>query len=116
MKLTYLILALVISYSTIFCHPPSAISIKFDSEQKLLSINLSHPVSDVQKHFINKIVNKLNGHQIIEQRFGMQEDRGAQIADYRIFEANEGDTLLVTGFCSIIGKKTEKFIIGKIQK
>lgn len=116
MKLIYLILALVIPCSTIFCHPPSAISIKFDSEQKLLSINISHSVSDVQKHFINKIVVTLNSHQIIEQRFGIQEDRETQIATYRIFEANEGDTLLVTGFCSISGKKTEKFIIGEIKK
>jgi len=94
-------------------HPPTDIALKFDEETLSLTVNVSHMVGKITKHYINKIVVELNDEEIITQKFNVQSSEAKQEASYIIPGAQVGDTFSVTAYCNISGKKTKTLKIEK---
>lgn len=90
--------------SLAYAHPPSDIKITYDSKTKILKAVIMHNVSDVKKHFINKVDVGLNGREIISQAISQQDNNISQTVSYLIPDAKAGDVLSVEGHCSISGK------------
>mgnify|MGYP001570181913 FL=1 len=90
--------------STAYAHPPSDIKITYNPKTKILTAVIVHNVSDVKKHFINKVGVGLNGKEIIEHSISQQDNNISQTVSYLIPDAKAGDTLSVEGYCNISGK------------
>ena len=87
-----------------YAHPPSDITITFDSATKVLKAVIAHRVSNPNKHFINKVVISLAGREIIQHKISKQDNNTDQTVSYLIPDAKIGDILYVTAYCSISGK------------
>lgn len=96
--------------SAAYAHPPSDIKITYDSKAKILTALIMHNVSDVKKHYINKIDVGLNGKEIINQAISQQDNGISQKVSYLIPDAKAGDKISVEAYCNISGK-LEKGII-----
>ncbi len=97
----------ILLLTPVFAHPPKSIELVFESTTKVLRVNISHVVNDPSRHYIEKVVVELNGEEIITQTFKTQTDKQKQEIMYVIGDAQEGDKISVTAYCSISGKKTE---------
>ena len=90
--------------STASAHPPSDIKITYDFYTKTLKAVITHKVSDVKKHFINKVDVGLNGKKIISHAISQQDNLISQTVSYLIPDAKTGDVLSVEAYCNISGK------------
>ena len=104
-KIIFALLVVLFAPAVLQAHPPKAITVEFDNGTKELAVTISHYVDDPVRHHIEKIVVELNGEEIITQKLKVQEIKGEQRALYLITDAVEGDSISVTGYCSIAGKK-----------
>ncbi len=99
----FLILSFFVS-SAAYAHPPSDIKITYDSKTKILTALITHNVSDIKKHYINKVDVGLNGKEIISHAISQQDNNISQTVSYLIPDAKVGDNLSVGAYCSISGK------------
>jgi desulfoferrodoxin (superoxide reductase-like protein) len=106
-------LALSSFSSTAYAHPPSDIKITYDSKTKILKAVIMHKVSDVKKHFINKVEVGLNGRKIISHTISQQDNNLAQTVSYLIPDAKLGDILSVEGYCNISGRLEKEIKVEK---
>ena len=92
-------------------HPPGEIELEFDLTEGELEIAAFHLVRDSSQHFVDRIVVKLKGDEIIEQIFSSQNDNRVQIVEYTIIDAKPGDQIEVIAGCNISGRKTGSLIV-----
>lgn len=104
-NIVFVLLVVLILPATMQAHPPKSVDAEFDCETKVLAVNISHFVDSPSKHYIDKIVVELNGDEIITQKLKAQRTKQEQEAQYMITDAAVGDTITVTAYCSISGKK-----------
>ncbi len=88
-----------------FAHPPTGVEMELNNETMVLTVFVTHPVNKIDKHFVEKIVVELNDKEMVTQIFRKQKDGEAQEAMYIIVDAKVGDTIAVTGYCNVSGKK-----------
>ncbi len=86
-------------------HPPKGVELNFDFEFKLLTVEVTHGVSNAAKHYINKIVVEVNGSEKIVQTSTRQVDEKGHQATYKIVDIDEGDTISVIAYCNISGRR-----------
>ena len=108
----FLILSFFIC-SVAYAHPPSDIKIIYDSGTKTLKTVIMHNVSDVKKHFINKVDIGLNGKEIISHAISQQDNNASQTVSYLIPDAKSGDALSVEGYCSLSGSLTKEIKVSE---
>jgi hypothetical protein len=99
--------------STAYAHPPSDIKITFDTNTRILKAVITHNVSDVKKHFINKVEVELNGREIINHAISQQDNKNTQTVSYLIPDVKAGDMLSVEGHCNISGKMKKEIKVAK---
>ncbi len=99
--------------STAYAHPPSDIKITYDSKTKILKAVIMHNVSDVKKHFINKVDVGLNGRKIISHAISQQDNNISQTVSYLIPDVKAGDKLSVESYCNISGKLEKEIKVAK---
>jgi desulfoferrodoxin (superoxide reductase-like protein) len=99
--------------STAYAHPPSDIKITYDSKTKILTALIMHNVSDVKKHYINKVDVGLNGREVISQAISQQDNNINQRVSYLIPDAKAGDILSVEAYCNISGKLEKEIEVSK---
>ena len=106
-----LALSALIPAGSAFSHPPSGIELEFDITEHELEIIAYHTVKDSLKHYVNRIVVKLNGEEVIEQKFWSQADSQVQRAEYVIIDARLGDEIEVIAGCNISGRKKGSLVV-----
>ncbi len=94
-----------------YSHSPTKIDLDFNNEEKILKVEVHHPVLSPENHYIKKIEVYLNDSLKIVQNFNLQITKESQKAGYFIFEAKKGDVIKVKGTCNKHGDKTEKLIV-----
>ncbi|MDP2921026.1 MAG: hypothetical protein Q8O12_01470 [Candidatus Omnitrophota bacterium] len=112
-KITVFLILSFFMCSLAYAHPPSDIKLTFDSKTKILKAVIMHNVSDVKKHFINKVDVGLNGKEIIEHSISRQDNNISQTVSYLIPDAKPGDKLSVEGYCNISGKLQKEIKVTK---
>lgn len=100
----------------VFAHPPKGIDLVFEPNTKVLKVNIHHFVDDPSRHYIEKVVVKLNEEEIITQTFKMQKDKKTQEIMYVVIDAHEGDKIEVTAYCNISGKKSGTLDVISLEK
>ncbi|MDM7925190.1 MAG: hypothetical protein QUS35_04140 [bacterium] len=88
-------------------HPASAVKLEYDSASRILKIIAAHETKKPAEHYIQSVVVRLNGKEIVRQVFASQEDVTALTVSYKVFDAKPGDTVEVTTVCNVFGKKKE---------
>lgn len=88
-------------------HPASAVKLEYDSASRILKIIAAHETKKPAEHYIQSVVVRLNGKEIVRQVFASQEDVTALTVSYKVFDAKPGDTFEVTTVCNVFGKKKE---------
>ncbi len=95
----------------IYSHSPTKIDLNFDNENKILKVEVYHPVLLPRNHYINKIEVYLNDNLIIVQEFDRQLTKKTQKAGYFIFEAEKDDVIKVKAICNKHGDKTSHLVV-----
>jgi desulfoferrodoxin (superoxide reductase-like protein) len=105
-----LLIVLVFSLRT-YTHPPTKINLDFNNEEKILKVEIHHPVLFVRNHYIDKIEVYVNDDLKIVQEFDYQLTKKTQKAGYFIFEAEKGDVIKVKANCNKHGDRTARLVI-----
>jgi desulfoferrodoxin (superoxide reductase-like protein) len=105
-----LLTILFISLKTL-SHAPTKIDMDFDNQDKILKLEIYHPVLSPKDHYIKKIEVYLNDNLKIVQDFDRQMTDKTQKAGYFIFEAQKGDVIKVKAICSKHGDKTVSLVV-----
>ena len=99
-----------------YTHPPAKIDLDFSNEEKILRIEIHHPVLLVKNHYINKIEVYVNDDLKIVQDFDRQLTKKTQKAGYFIFEAEKGDVIKVKAICNKHGDRTASLVVQEKSK
>lgn len=108
-----ILLSLFVLFSQSLAHPPVKVRLQYNPGTRRLTVGLPHHVKDIEKHYISKIIVKLNGKEIISQIFSVQSSLKTHQAGYFVPSAKPGDVFEVTATCNQYGKKKGKLLIGK---
>lgn len=106
-----MLLSMLVFSLKIYTHPPTKIGLNFDNKEKILRVEVEHPVLFVRQHYIKKIEVYLNDDLIIVQDFNYQLAKKTQKAGYFIFEAENGDVIKVKANCNKHGDKTARLVV-----
>jgi hypothetical protein len=109
----FLMVLVLIPVSHVFGHPPQGVTLEFDSTEHLLKITVTHDVKDLTKHYVDRVVVKLNDHEIIDQTLKSQVDSETQVVVYKIIDAQPGDEIVATAGCNISGRKKATIVVGE---
>ncbi|MBU9889618.1 MAG: hypothetical protein KTQ49_07105 [Candidatus Omnitrophica bacterium] len=99
-----LISLMLVPGSQVFAHPPADITLQFDPETQTLSAVIIHPVNNPKSHYIKRVDIGLNGKEIDDRKYQVQENGREQSLTVTLPEAKAGDTLSVEGYCNLSGK------------
>jgi desulfoferrodoxin (superoxide reductase-like protein) len=91
-----------------YAHPPSGIKALYENETKTLKVTVSHPVTNPETHYIDRIEVYLEGDKILEHKLSRQENDAAQYLSYTIPDAEKGDRIRVIIHCNSYGKRLEE--------
>jgi desulfoferrodoxin (superoxide reductase-like protein) len=107
-----LVLSTILVFSLrIYSHAPTKIDMDFNIEDKILNVEVHHPVFTPKNHYINKMEVYLNDKLMIIQNFDAQIGKKTQKAIYFIFEAKKEDVIKVKAFCNKHGDKTASLVV-----
>jgi len=93
-------------------HGPKDVTLVYDSGSRTVSVTISHPVSNPQKHYIKEVTITKNGKEVAVYEYTSQPEPSSFTYTYPI-EAKAGDTLKVKATCNYFGSDTEELAIGK---
>jgi len=114
MFIVVLLSMLVFSLKT-YSHAPTKIDMDFNNDDKILKVEIHHPVLLPGNHYIKKIEVYLNDDLKIVQDFDHQITKKTQKAGYFIFEVKKGDVIKVKAICNKHGDKTASLVVQKKQ-
>jgi hypothetical protein len=98
--------------TTANAHRPGSATLGYNFDTRILSVTISHSVSNPMKHYVDKVKIALNGELIKTFEYTSQPDNASFTYQYSI-EAMEGDELKVRAECSNFGSRTAKVIVHK---
>lgn len=99
-----LVCIFILGTSSAYAHPPSDIKIEHNTQSRMLTVIVTHPVNNADSHFINKIKVFLNGEETLVHKISKQDNEKYQFAGYLIPGSIPGDTISVEAYCSVSGK------------
>jgi hypothetical protein len=111
---------LVLTLFLLFCaftaftsaHPPSEMTLEYDTDAHLLSVTLTHSVSDPSLHFVYLIEISLNDSLILHKEYDSQPTAGTFSYTYPI-DAKPGDTFHVFADCNLGGSIEDTIMVGE---
>ncbi|KQC08820.1 MAG: hypothetical protein APR54_00420 [Candidatus Cloacimonas sp. SDB] len=111
-KLRFFIVLVILSAIVVLnAHPASNVSLTFDKEQNLLSVEFEHKVRNAEDHYISEVTVYLNDTEIITQKISKQQSAEGGKLLYVIVDTKVGDKLSVRIDCNKTGKKTGEIVI-----
>lgn len=112
MKKTFiLITSLLVLPFNLKADSPSKVILSFNNESNTLKIEASHPVKNVDKHFIDLITILVDGKQVKELTLQKQSSKSGEIVELQLPEIKKGVTVTVKARCNQFGTKKESLKI-----
>jgi desulfoferrodoxin (superoxide reductase-like protein) len=108
-----LVLLVIIGFSIISpvqAHPPANITLAYSMDTKILSVSISHSVSDTSTHYINKIEVKRGSEILVSQSYTSQPSKSSFTYEYSV-DVAEGEVLTVIAYCSVSGSDSNTLTI-----
>jgi hypothetical protein len=93
-------------------HPPSEMILEYDTDAQLLTVTLTHSVSDPSLHFIYRIDISLNGFLMIQEEYINQSTNATFFYTYPL-DAQSGDSIYVFAECNLGGSLTDTLVVGQ---
>ncbi len=112
-RIIFIVVLFIILFASLktLSHAPTKIDMDFDNQDKILKVEIYHPVLSPKNHYIKKIEVYLNDNLRIVQDFDRQMTKKTQKAGYFIFEAKKDDVIKVKAICNKHGDKTVSLIV-----
>ena len=95
---------------TAFAHEPQKVDVFYNFNTKTLSVKITHPSNNPDKHFVKEVTVKKNG--VVVQQAAYTKQAGDVFTYSYQMSATPADTFEVTAVCSIHGSKTTKYTPG----
>jgi hypothetical protein len=93
-------------------HPPASVELFYNMEKQILEVKITHASSNLDKHYVKKVVIKKNGEAVGGSDYTNQPEKELFIYTYTLVVA-PGDLLEVKATCSVFGSKIAEFKIEK---
>ena len=93
-------------------HPPASVELTYNAEKQILEVKITHASSNLDKHYVKKVVIKKNGEAVGGSDYTNQPEKELFIYTYTLVVA-PGDLLEVKATCSVFGSKIAEFKIEK---
>ena len=91
-------------------HPPSNMTLLYDTNTQTLSVTVFHAVADPNTHYIEYVVVNKNGAFAIDRNYTSQPSTSAFVDIFNV-DADSGDVLQVTAICSVSGQLTDQITV-----
>ncbi len=102
-----LVIAALVSLNVAaFSHPASSIEVKQDKAKGMLIIKIIHPVRDAAKHYISKIVIKINGKVINTINRNKQMNKNHESLNVQVGAYKKGSKIEIITTCNVRGVKS----------
>lgn len=107
---SFFLLLSIVSF-IVSAHSPSNIELSYDIDTQILSIDISHSVADPNNHYIKEVEIEKNGEEYMNEQYTSQQSSSSFTDTYVITDA-DGDSLKVTGYCSISSSISGSITVG----
>jgi hypothetical protein len=107
---SFLGIFILIQGTPVIAHTPSSMNLSYDFASQVLTVDVSHSVSDVVSHRIATVTIEKNSVQVINRVYSSQNTTSGFSATYHI-PAVDGDVLSVTAVCSISGQVADEITV-----
>ncbi|MGD9396581.1 MAG: hypothetical protein PVJ05_09160 [Candidatus Thorarchaeota archaeon] len=106
------LLAIMILFqgTPVTAHSPNSMDLSYDFTSQVLTIEVSHSVSDVNTHYIYQVVVEKNSVEVLTRDYTTQNSTSGMSATYTI-AADHGDVLSVTAKCIQSGQLTRQITV-----
>ncbi|HPT18571.1 MAG TPA: PQQ-dependent sugar dehydrogenase [Methanothrix sp.] len=94
-------------------HPPSQVSLNYDSANQSLQVTTTHTVSNPSGHYVFKVDVLKNGEMVLTKEYTSQPTGSTFTYDYPV-NATAGDVLKATAYCSIAGSRSAEITVGDV--
>ena len=96
----------------VFAHPPQDMTLTYNIDTITLDVTITHQVINPNDHYIYKVDIKKNDVLILTENYGSQPSTSTFTYSYSV-DANVGDQLKVTAYCSIAGSITRQITVSE---
>ncbi len=96
---------------TLTAHAPSDMTLTYEPETNLLTVEIDHGVRDTDRHYIDNVKLTNEGKEVIIHNISRQENEKGITLIYRIPDIAAGSVLSVTATCNRIGRMTRSIEI-----
>ncbi|MDD2230318.1 MAG: hypothetical protein PHY48_13005 [Candidatus Cloacimonetes bacterium] len=108
MKRAIFTVLLMLAALGLFAHPANDVSLTYDAKTMLLTVTYEHTVKNPADHYVESVLIKINGKDVISQSLPMQESTGGGSLVYKLIGVKAGALIEATVTCNKGGKKTGK--------
>lgn len=91
-------------------HPPSSMDISYDTDDQTLNVTISHGVSNVDSHYIERLEVRKNDSVYLSRDYTSQPSTSTFTYSLDV-PATEGDTLSVTAICNQYGSLQKTLVV-----
>jgi hypothetical protein len=107
----FLIICISLGILNVKAHPPTGMTLSYNSSIQQLSVTITHSVGSDPSHYIQTVEIDVNGTPALTTPYNSQPDPVSFTYQYTI-PADTGATIQVTAICSISGSITRSIIVG----
>jgi septal ring-binding cell division protein DamX len=100
----------IILSTPVLAHPPSQMALAYDVDTQVFAVSIMHSVPDPTSHYVEKVELTKNGAPLLTKEYTSQPSTSALTYTYAI-DADIGDILEVTAYCSIYGSIREQITV-----
>jgi len=107
----FLMIGLCATISAVKAHTPGGMNLSYNSNTEVLSVTITHNVSNNNTHYIITVV-EVNGSTIISEAYTNQPTKGTFTYLYTNVTANKGATIYVKTTCNQVGFVEDTLTVG----
>jgi len=86
--------------SLAYAHPASEVVLTLDAGTKELSVNITHQVSNPERHYIDQVNIMVNGKAVINEVLTKQTTAAGETLKFPLPDVNSGDIINVDTHCN----------------
>ena len=107
---------LLVGSGAAFAHAPNGIDLHWDASLRVLDVNVLHPVSAINEHYVSRIT-VLAGKRVVAFRdYTMQTNFKSQMDVFYLKPLHNGMKVTVIAKCNKKGSKSASMILGRPRK
>jgi peroxiredoxin Q/BCP len=92
-----------------YAHPPKSPVLSYDPASGVLTVGLTHAVSNVDKHYVKRVEILLNGQSVVDKEYTSQPSEKEWTLTFELGALKAGDKVKVGATCNILGTGSATF-------